>query len=237
MKKIYLLILIIAILIISFTIVRKNSTVDNGVGSVFTAACESNPNPIFTHDITDLTKVYRVVPPGGFEEWDGKRIIKTHSYINSGYKVPIYTPYKGELNKGVYYLEGGIDQYSLFFNASCEIYYLFDHVVDPVDKIKKAFPQKPANETSVKNLSESITFEAGELVGYSIGSEFQQFDFGVYRTDKYNYLKDSNTPNSSKRDTQAVCPYDYYPDDMREKYAKLFGMARDDQELATSFCK
>ena len=105
--------------------------------------CEKNPAPIFTTHITDLEKIDYIVPPGNVERYPDGKVLKTHSYMKGPNKVEIRAPIDSTLFQGVYVLEGDIGQYALFFEVSCEVFYLFDHVVDPPEKIAKVFPETP----------------------------------------------------------------------------------------------
>ena len=85
MKKRNILFLIILLAIILITTVAFLLFVRN-------KACEKNPKPIFTHDITDIEKIDYIVPPGNVEEYNTGNVLKTHSYIKGPNKVPIYAP-------------------------------------------------------------------------------------------------------------------------------------------------
>lgn len=187
--------------------------------------CQENPNLVFTHDITDIEKIEFIVPPGNVEDYaGGESVFKTHSYIRGPNRMPIYAPVDGQLYEGIYVWEGGRGQYALFFNVSCEIFYLFDHVVDPVDKVARAFPDLKQHTNEREPLGEPIDFKAGELVGYSIGADFPQWDFGVYdRTQERKFGEIQGQAKVFGRDMMARCPYDFFPPEKRNFYYSKFG--------------
>jgi len=231
-----LTLLVIGIILILYIFLKKfgKNILPNEVYKLI-GQCESNPHPTFSHDITALSKIDYIVPPGNIEDYGDYKILKTHSYMKGPEKVAVYAPIDSTLYQGVYYQEGGINQYSLFFEVSCEVYFLFDHIVDPPDKIKEAFPDTPSSTTNTRGLSSTIPFKAGDLIGYSIGKDFEQWDFGVYnRTVRQNF-DELDLPNISGRDYQAVCPFDYFPEEKRQEYYSLFG-SHISKPVPTRFC-
>lgn len=235
--KVTAILLIISTLVIALILMKQQGrTFLSGKINRLLGQCQSNPSPTFTHDITDLTKISYIVPPGNIEDYGDYRILKTHSYMKGPEKVPVYAPIDSNLYQGVYYEEGGINQYSLFFEVSCEVYFLFDHIVDPAEEIKEEFPNTPSQTTNIQSLSKTTPFKAGDLVGYSIGEDFEQWDFGVYNRNVKQNFDDLGLPNISNRDYQAVCPFDYFPEEKREKYYSMFG-SHIDKPIPTRFCK
>ncbi len=244
--KIKIIIIIIIIILAALTLTGlylwSNSQINKPLALSLTnikdtvGLCESNPAPVFTHDITEVDKIGYIVPPGNVEDYGNYKMFKSHSYIKGPNKVPVYTPIDSTLFRGVYMEEGGIDQYALFFDVSCEVYYLFDHIVDPPDKIKDAFPDTPATDTSAMTETEKVEVKAGELIGYSIGEEFEQWDFGVYNKTKERDFPEIDAEVSS-RDRIADCPYDYFPEDKKEFYYSLFGSHLTGVPVPTLFCK
>lgn len=203
-----------------------------------TGACESNPNPVFATSPADLSKIAYIVPPGNVESYEGDvKVLKTHSYFKGSNKVEVRTPVDSTLFRGVYVTEGGINQYALFFEVSCEVYYLLDHIVDPVEKIKDAFPDTPKTTTETIN-TPRVEVKAGELVGYSIGKEFEQWDFGVYNKTRENDFSDlgSDVPIFD-RDRIADCPFDYFPEDLRQKFYAKFKSHLTGVPVPDRFCK
>ena len=196
-------------------------------------SCESNPDPVFTTDITNIEKMSMIVPPGTLEG----TILKTHSYVQVKEKAPVYAPYDAYLYEGVFYTEEGMTQYSMFFQATCEVMYIFDHIQEPVDRIREAFPDEPRIDTRTQPLRTPIFFKEGELIGHTTGTKFaKHFDFGVYNSDRPNFLSSQDEYKVSSRDKIANCPYDYFSDEKRDVYYSLFGSFISDT-APTTFCK
>src|SRR3989344_7309100 len=101
--------------------------------------CKSNPKIQFTNDFTEVDKIRSVEPtiitPGNSRH-------RVWLNISSG-KVAVYAPVDSELVGGVYKDARGAIDFDLHFQVSCEIWYLINHVTEPVDKIKNAFPKTP----------------------------------------------------------------------------------------------
>ena len=212
---------------------------NNLINQIKNSDCQNNPNPQFTHDITDVDKIRMIVPPGGIEEWDGNKILKTHSYVLTPTQVPVYAPVDSELYQGVYYLEEGQDQYSLFFEVSCEVFYLFDHIVKPVEAIKQAFPDPPVETAGPRPLASPIIFKAGDLIGYGGQAMMdpEQWDFGVYNSSRSNQAESADVPKLYSRDKIADCPYNYFPEEKKSAYYALFGNKLTGVPTPTLFCQ
>jgi len=220
--KVLLALIAIAVLVAAVIVFPNLGDIPTTVRRLM-GACESNPNPVFAVSPADLSKIAYIVPPGNVESYEGGvKVLKTHSYFKGPNKVEVRAPVDSALFRGVYVTEGGINQYALFFEVSCEVFYLLDHIVDPVGKIKDAFPDTPKTTTETIN-TPRIDVKAGELVGYSIGKKFEQWDFGVYNRTRDNDFSDlpSDVPVAS-RDRIADCPFDYFPKDLRQEFYAKF---------------
>jgi len=238
-KTIITLIVITLTLAVSFTILKINSPNTSLATPSFPKDdCQENSNPIFTSHITDLSKVKLINPPGSVvNDIQQNNVLKTHSYVVVKENAPIYAPIDSTLFTGVFYTEEGKTQYSLFFEASCEVFYITDHVHEVSDKIKSAFPGPPATTTQTKDLNTPIPFKSGELIGYSTGTKnARHWDFGVYNKNRPNHLKNETRYKLYDRDLIANCPYDYFPPNMRQQYYALFGTIISEDPIPTSFC-
>ena len=111
-----------------------------GVDPVFHSACTNNPHPKFTVSLTNLQDI-RFIQPMGLGEVEPR--FRTFLWINTTVApagVPIYAPVAGNLVDGVYKdVKGAID-YDLHFVVSCQIWYLVNHVTDPVAAIRLDLP-------------------------------------------------------------------------------------------------
>lgn len=197
--------------------------------------CENNLNPVFTSYLIDPNSVTNIRPPPNVHKASGD--LKTHSYIdtkNAG--LPIYAPADMELIKGSHYIGG---PYYFDFRVTCEVSLRLAHIIDPVKKIKDAFPAEPTQNAPEILLSIPIKFKAGELIAYSGGPPHvlnMGFDFGVYNSTKPNRYASTKT---SSIYTTAVCPYDYFISSIKSEYQSKYdlidhaGMTFDGE----SFCK
>lgn len=186
------------------------------------APCVSNRNPIFTHHITDISKIDYVVPPPTMGSGPG---LKTHSYIGTNNaRAPVYAPTDMVLETGAYY---DIGPYWLGFRISCEMKLRFIHITDPIDEIKDVFPSEiqkgtvdqPQRASIDQEIKKEISFKAGDLIGYT---NTGNWDFGVYDlASKNRYTGDPDWGDSWVY-TAAVCPFDYFPEEMRKVYTTKF---------------
>ncbi|MBI4088240.1 hypothetical protein HY418_02545 [Candidatus Kaiserbacteria bacterium] len=186
------------------------------------ASCVSNPNPVFTRHVTDLSKVERIKPPPNIAQPSGD--LKTHSYLETGGKrVPVYAPVDMTLIGGAHY-EGG--PYMFDFRVSCEVKLRFAHISEPINEIRALFPATPAPADDSRNqqIPHELSFKAGELIAYTVGTSpgAGNWDFGVYNSTKPN--KYASDPKYGQSDiwSTAVCPYEYFSDELKAIYrAKL----------------
>ena len=183
-------------------------------------ACESNPTPVFTDHITDMSKVNYIGPPPTMGAGPN---LKTHSYIGTDHaRVPVYAPADMTLESGSHYVGG---PYMVEFRASCEVKVRFGHMTEPVEKIKNLLPSEAKPDSRTQELA-PIHFAAGELVGYTTGTDVAgNWDFGVYNSTVRNRYVDDPAWNWSAINTTAVCPFDYFPPEMRAAYVAKFNSA------------
>ncbi len=191
------------------------------------SGCAPNPSPVFTRHITDLSQLEIIVPPGSLS---GDHI-SSHSYVGNALPttVPVYAPVDAHLVNGAYYHEGGLNQYSLLFRVSCEVTFVLDHFVDPIDSIRSMFPDSASDHTRTgPDLEDPLPVHAGDLLGYTTGVPSSgRWDFGVYNTEHMNTFGNNTRYESNYwwRDLNSDCPYDYFSDPLREEYYARLGTA------------
>jgi len=208
------------------------------IGIIFISGCAipGQPPIVFTHHITDLSKIMYVVPPGS----QSGNTFAEHSYIRINEDVTelaVYAPIDSELYSVGYYIERESDydasaddtpyfQYILFFKVNENVFYYFDHFADVSQKIKNVSPQQPSDQSTTDDPTSPTYVKGGELIGYvyrDIGGG--GYDFGVY--DLTNRNKVANHERLSgyiylRRYLTGLCPYDFYPEDMKREYLDLF---------------
>lgn len=179
--------------------------------------CVSNTLPVFTHHITDMNAVNYIVPPPTMGSGPS---LKPHGYIGTDHaRVPVYAPADMAVKDGSYYAGG---PYMFDFQVSCEVTVRFGHMTDPVDALKKLLPAEPAADSRTKELS-SVSFKAGELVGYTTGTDRAgNWDYGVYNANITNRYAHDPDWGGSATYTTAVCPFDYFTPDLKAAYIAKF---------------
>lgn len=184
--------------------------------------CINNPNPKFSHDLTQADKIIKVTPPSLVA---GKNQDRAFLWIdtNKTSKVPVYAPVDADLVSGVYKISKTIDtvDYDLHFQVSCEVWFYVNHVSAPIDEIKSRLPSQP--ETSTNNLTSfnpPIHFKAGELIGHTTGTfQAHNFDFAVFDLNHTNILTGQGG-SSDSRFKNFICPFDLFPGSLKISYYK-----------------
>ncbi len=204
--------------------VSSQQTYDSKNNSYLGVPCRSNPQPKFTHDLTNSEMIQKITPPSLIAS---KMQDRAFLWIDQSKttKVPIYTPVDADLIRGIYKMritEGKetID-YDLHFQVSCEVWFFINHISDPTDKIKKLFPNTPATSTSSENytkFSPPLHFKAGDLIGYTIGTvQAHNFDFAVFDLNNTNKLVGELKSNDT-RFNNFICPFDVFPANIKSNY-------------------
>lgn len=205
---------------------NKSDSAKSGAKQGFSDAladCKSNSKPEFSADITLLSKISYLTPPVTVQGDD----LKTHGYIHLAHdkseKVPVYAPAEARAYEGAYYDVNSGPLYVLFFEVSCEVRFMIDHIAEPVEKIIKELPEAPADSSQGIKFG-PVKFETGELIGYVGFTEgSKNWDFGVYNSEYKNPYRDKKYESSdSFRYLNAICPYEYFSKESKANYKKLF---------------
>ncbi len=179
--------------------------------------CKSNPQVQFTHDFTEVRKISSVQPsiitPGNSRH-------RAWLNIEGGQRVAVYAPVDSELVSGVYKSARGALDYDLHFQVSCEIWYLINHITEPVEKIKNVFPSTPQLDTrDPPRVNPPIQFKAGELLGYTTGTPLaRNFDFGVFDLNHVNDQSPADGAFLYGKEKNFICPFDVLPKDLKLTY-------------------
>lgn len=197
----------------------------------------SEPAPVFTHHLTDLSK-HSVIHPMG-AAWGGYIHDNGHTYLQIGPEsletpVPVYAPVDMRIERVLHEAGvGGHTDWAMTYRVSCEVWIIITHVTDPVESIRGLWIGPPASSSAhVRFLPESkwLEFSAGDLLGYTTGTaEASNWDFGVYHTDHYNQFINPDRHYHPvgrfefSRVLNSVCPYPFFRSDLRVQYEAMYG--------------
>lgn len=200
--------------------------------------CTSDPSPLLTAPITDLSKIEVILPPFVIS---GDRF-KSRSYVSIGrdangefYEVPVYAPIDSKLMSITYYVEPmqneqgewlDVEQYSLDFQVSCEVSYGFDHLWRLAEDVAALAPTEPARSTRGDfRLATPLSMQAGELIGYTTGTiQAHNWDFVFSNSSRRNsFANQERYEYTGDLGNLLIgdCPYDYYDEEVRGAYYAL----------------
>lgn len=187
--------------------------------------CLSNNRPTFSRHVTDLERIAYIIPLGSI----GQNFIKDHVFLKNkdGETVTVYAPVEGRLEKVAYYREriDGVPEYYVEFQASCEVFFYFDHLVRVNPSIAAVMPAEPETEgMHPSTVSASVIISAGDLIGTAEGTlQSRTWDFGVYNLSKPLAFANPERWKMTPRTYYCDCPFAYFSETMEADYKKLFG--------------
>ncbi|MFH1826488.1 MAG: hypothetical protein ABH823_04270 [bacterium] len=183
----------------------------------------------FSAYITDLSKIAYITPIGSIGTHPDGAEFKSHSFFritDEVTTVEVYSPVSAEVVEMKYLINraDNVPEYYLLFQINDNLFFYFDHLIDVNAEIKSFRPDEPTDDSTVSFYPPSpIAIQAGELIGSTEGTlQAHNWDFGAYDT--------STTPaqiNPARFYGQTsrlygICPYQYYPESMKEQYLNLF---------------
>lgn len=184
------------------------------------APCEAIIRPQFTADITDFSKIKRIVAPGIHTTGEPKG----YTLIDTGrVRVPVYAPTTMTLETGIYKKDTieSSAYYLLYFilEENCDYKMMFSHLDEVITAIDDQLENTPTvGETPTARVRTTVTLNTGDLIGYAKGAESGYFDVGMYHSKEagplkaaYNYYEDLG---------YAVCWTDFYRPSTREQHYK-----------------
>ncbi|MBI4044923.1 MAG: hypothetical protein HY392_04395 [Candidatus Diapherotrites archaeon] len=187
----------------------------------------------FTHHFTDINAIESIIPP----IFRNSKGTMPTTLINIKQRAPLYMPGAGKLIQGAHYIEQGAEFYMWEIDAGCGITLVFDHVTEPVEKIRKLFPNAPRNDTITDFFATPLEMNAGELVGYTTGSvNAHNWNFAVYDSSEKNYLWETGTFNALPKYFTQVCPFRHYDPSMAQAYEALFTLSYNDIIVEKNLC-
>lgn len=199
-------------------------------GKIFNQECTDQQTTEFTSRFADYNSMKYIIPPGVA----AGEYIKSHSYIGiKGEEISLYAPTDMYLVQGAYYKENPTfvakTTYILHFLVGCDIVLNYDHITNPVDKIKNVLNSTAQDGTGMESfLSEPIFIAAGEFIGTTIGAGsadmVRTFDFGVYDKNHTNqYVNQARyEKNIDWKSLNSVCGYSYFAEPLKSQYYALF---------------
>lgn len=213
----------------------KNSDKESGSRNpYFGTVCVSNPKVGFLNDITEKEKI-RSVQPTIATAGNSRHRVFLDINMSKTEKVAVYAPVDSELINGTYKNAKGALDYDLRFQVSCEIWYAINHVTDPVEKIKKAFPATPQTDTKTGDpFKEPVKVKAGELLGYTSGTPTaHNFDFAVFDLNHVNEGLPADPGINYGMEKNFICPLDVLPQEIQKDYYSKINP----QEKPSSNCR
>lgn len=201
--------------------------------------CVSDPAPVLTAHITDLTMIDYIAPMVvASGNW-----LKNRSYLTVGrdgsgqvYDAPVYAPADSTLKGITYYLQPmlneaeqwvDVPQYSLRFELTCEVDYEFDHLEVLAPALAAIAPVEPATTTRNAEKRVSLALEAGDLIGHTTGTiRAHTWDWvfsNQTKTPQFANQQRYEQVGDLQKLRHADCPYDYYSEPMGQEYFDLFG--------------
>jgi hypothetical protein len=138
----------------------------------------------------------------------------------------VYAPTNITLTSYSYYsYSGSTPTWTLIFEINSDITLRLSALTDVVDKIKNTV----STEYTVGeiNIKEPISFTSGEHIAYAGGSaDITNWDILLYDKNHENqYVNQDRYKQTSlgERYITAVCPFNFYSDEMKEEYISLLG--------------
>jgi hypothetical protein len=205
-------------------------------GHCITVTCTPG-SATFTADVTDIDSLATVGPLPALAGGAGYEI---RSYMQvkdsyAGVRVPIYAPTKMTLLASVHYSDPLHDpsdtdyhgEWGLVFEASCTTQVTFAHVREVETKISDA--TVPSDAGTGELVSHPVDFAAGEVIGHYIrGPGYFAWELVVNDTTVTNTFSNMQRYQDGQlKFLHAVCPYDPYPPQMRQRYLELLGTNND----------
>jgi hypothetical protein len=189
----------------------------------------------FTAHMFELNKTRYIVPlgelEGGWEEMEVNNMALVHikrtgDYNSPSLKMEVYAPTNISLTSYSYYsYSGSTATWTLIFEISSVITLKLSALTDVPDKIKNTVGTEYTSGEI--NLQTSLSFTPGELIGYAGGTtDVSNWDILLYDKNHENqYINQDRYIGSylGERYITAVCPFMFYPDEMKQEYINLLG--------------
>ena len=187
----------------------------------------------FIHHFTDPATIISIIPP----VFKNSKGLMPTTLINIRVEAPLYMPTSGRIKQGSYHNEQGAQFYMWEVDVGCGITVVFDHVTEPIEKIRALFPDIPRNDSRTDFFETQIEMDAGELVGYTAGSvNAHNWNFAVYDASEKNYLWGTEEFKNQPKYYTQVCPFKFYDNQMAQAYEKLLTFSFNDISVEKNLC-
>ena len=133
--------IILVLAVAGYVFVTKSSR--NAVPNFSNSNLSSECTPKFTHHFTDIAIIDSIVPP----IFRNSKGIMPTMLINITGRAPLYMPANGKLVQGSYHNEEGAQFYMWEIDIGCNVTVVFDHVTEPMEKVKRLFPSAPRDDS------------------------------------------------------------------------------------------
>ncbi|MBN2423097.1 hypothetical protein JXB41_07785 [Candidatus Woesearchaeota archaeon] len=205
------------------TVKLDNQTEQEKQNDTLTETAEEiNCPPVFSYEFTEFSKIDAFQPIGSIT---GASRGRSYIIIKKGETVPVYAPMDATLISVIYAYRGpdaDHGEYGFLFDTGCGVTFLLDHLDSASEELKRYAPAEPSRSTATNDLI-SIPVKGGTLLGYTDGTPLARtFDFLALDSAKTgSYIN----PDRWKWDQSlyAICPYDLYEDNLKEKYYQKIG--------------
>jgi len=208
--------------------------------------CTSNAAPVFTHMFTDLTQVRSIVPlgtPSSGGEIKERHQVQVRTETDAagttrGRNVPIVAAARARLQSVRRYQAASPpapyadEYYGFVLEFSCEVTARFDHIRTAGAKLAEA--TGAAFTSTFHDPRNSVTFEAGEVIGHTDGTPPAMrgedrsfaFDYALYNSKHENPFLNSNRYRQTRNlrnSLHAICGGSYYTGSLRSAFDAALG--------------
>ena len=196
---------------------------------------EETQEVTFTDHLFELDKARYIVPlgelEGGWEEMEVNNMALVHIKRTGEYPAPcmtmeVYAPTDMSLTSYSYYSYGGSPPiWTLIFEINADITLKLSALTDVPYTIKNTV----GTEYTIGEitLATPLSFTPGELIGYAGGSaDVTNWDILLYDKTHENFYVNPDRYKGEylgERYLTAICPFQFYPDEMKQEYINLLG--------------
>lgn len=241
-KKIILIIILVIVLIGVFLFLNRKENQNNFYpdsnqeGEQDNSAGSQSKEIKFTHKIFDPELVSHIIPlgelNGGYEETQTINGVTINIKMDAARNAPeisVYAPTDMTLEDYSYFaFSGESPNWHLGFRISRDMKLNFDHITWVSDEMKAVMPPTP--NSAYVSPKKKLSFKAGELIAKTSGTD-QAHNWNIYLRDNRHTNTFVNQARFEKLQDRydflnAVCPFDYYEDSVKQEFVALMGATK-----------